>query len=150
MAITLVALAQHPDQRRLLVEDRTLIPQAIEEIHRWQTLVQTNIRHSCSDVSEIEGVRIPDGAEMRPLMGAGNRDPERWDRPDQLDIRRAPNKHLGFGMHTCLGIHLARLEIAIWLDQLLDRLPDYEVVGPIDWGRNFVIRGPQAVSLALA
>lgn len=147
MAITLVALGQHPEQRRMLIEGRSLIPQAVEEIHRWQTLVQTNTRNACSGASDIEGVHIPDGAEWRPLLGAANRDPERWNRTDELDIRRPVKRHLcfGFGMHSCRGMNLARLEIQIWPDQLLEKVPDYDHAAEIDWGRNFMIRGPREV-----
>jgi len=152
MATTLVALAQHPEQRRALVVDRSLIPQAFEEVHRWQTLTQAIPRHSASDDSEIAGVRIPNGIEVMPLQGAANRDPERWDRPEVFDIFRPQRQHLGFGfgMHVCLGLNLARLEVQIWLDQLLDKLPEYELAGTIDYGRNFLLRGPVAVPIVAA
>jgi cytochrome P450 len=147
MASTLVALALHPDQRRALVADRSLIPQAFEEVHRWATLTQSIPRHACSEDSRIEGVRIPNGAEVMPLQGAGNRDPERWDNPHEFDIFRAQRQHLGFGfgMHVCLGLNLARLEAHIWLDQLLEKLPEYELADTIDYGRAFILRGPVAV-----
>ncbi|MCW2542256.1 MAG: cytochrome [Frankiales bacterium] len=147
MASTLVALAMHPDQRRALAADRSLIPQAFEEVHRWQTLTQAIPRHACSDESDIGGIRIPNGAEVMPLQGAGNRDPQRWENADAFDIFRPQRQHLGFGfgMHVCLGLNLARLEAHIWLDQLLDKLPEYELAETIDYGRNFVLRGPVAV-----
>jgi cytochrome P450 len=149
MATTLVALAQHPDQRRALAADHSLIPQAFEELHRWQTLTQVVPRHSCSDESYIGDVRIPNGYEIMPLGGAGNRDPERWSNPNEFDIHREQRQHLGFGfgMHVCLGLNLARLEVQIWLEQLLDKLPEYELAGPIDYGRNFILRGPVSVPI---
>jgi cytochrome P450 len=111
---------------------------------------QDAARHAWSDESEIDGIPIPNGAEMRPLVGAGNRGPRRWDRPDEFDIFRPRKQHLGFGfgMHICIGLNLARLEAQVWLEQALDKLPDYEVVGPIDYGRNFILRGPLAVHVA--
>jgi cytochrome P450 len=151
MASTLVALAQHPDQRRALTADRSLIPQAIEEVLRWMTVV-TNLqaRHACSPDSHVQGIPIPVGAAMAPLVAAANRDPARWDNPHAFDIFRPAKQHLGFGfgMHVCLGLNLARLETEIWLDRLLDRLPDYTLAAPIDYGRSFLLRGPVAVPVA--
>ena len=71
-----------------------------------------------------------------PLLGAANRDPERWESPQEFDIFRPKRQHLGFGygMHVCLGLNLARLEGHIWLDQLLDKLPEYELAETIDYG----------------
>jgi cytochrome P450 len=151
MAATLVALAQHPDQRRVLAADRSLVPRAVEEVHRWSTVVQTVPRWANSDAAEVGGVRIPRGAEIVPVTGAANRDPERWERPAEFDITRPPRQQLGFGfgIHNCLGLHLARLEIAVWLDRLLDELPDFELAGAVDYGRSFALRGPAAVPLAI-
>ncbi|WP_216916481.1 cytochrome P450 [Nocardia noduli] len=151
MATTLVALAQHPEQRRALAADRSLIPRAIEEIHRWQTLVQVLPRRACSDESEVEGVRVPRGAQVKVLIGAGNRDPERWEQPDELDIHREPRQHLGFGfgMHVCLGLNLARLEIQVWLNQILDKMPDFELADEIVYGRGLGLRGPKAVPIVM-
>jgi cytochrome P450 len=152
MASTLVALGLHPEQRRLLVEARSLIPQAIEEVLRWMPVVDAlPARHACSDESEVGGVRVPRGAAMAPLIVAANRDPSRWRDPHRFDILRERKQHLGFGfgMHVCLGLNLARLEVQVWLDCLLDRLPDYHVAGPIDYGHHFILRGPVAVPLAL-
>jgi cytochrome P450 len=151
MASTMVALGQFPQQRRLLVDDRSLIPAAIEEMMRWMTVV-TNLqaRHACSPDSNIQGIPIPMGAAMAPLIAAANRDPARWDDPHAFDIRRPPRQHLGFGfgMHVCLGLNLARLEAQIWLNRLLDRLPEWHLAGPVDYGRNFMIRGPLAVPVS--
>jgi cytochrome P450 len=153
MASTLVALGQHPDQRRALAADRSLIPQAFEEVHRWAGVAQRSApRHACSDDSRVGDVLIPNGSEMTPLLGAGNRDPERWDNPHEFDIFRPQRQHLGFGfgMHVCLGLNLARLEGHIWLDQLLDKLPDYELAETIDYGRSFFLRGPLAVPITVS
>jgi cytochrome P450 len=151
MASTLVALGQHPDQRRALVADRSLIPQAIEEMLRWSPVV-TNVqqRHACSPDSNVRGIPIPMGSAMAPLVIAANRDPDRWEHPERFDIFREPKQHLGFGfgMHVCLGLNLVRLETQVWLDRLLDLLPDYEIAGAIDYGQSFLLRGPVAVPVA--
>jgi cytochrome P450 len=151
MATVLVALGHHPDQRRRLAADRTLVPQAVEEIHRWQTIVQTLPRRVISDDADIDGVRIARGSLVRVLSGAANRDPERWQNATALDITREPRMHLGFGfgMHVCIGVHLARLELEVWLNQILDKLPDYELAGPIEYGRSFALRAPVAVPIAI-
>jgi len=150
IAATVVALAEHPDQRQALIEDRSLIPQAVEEVHRWRTLTQSIPRHACSEESTISGVGIPRGARVDLLTGAANRDPQRWEHPQEFDIFRASKQHLGFGfgMHVCLGLNLTRLEVQVWLDQFLDKLPDYLLAEPVDYGRNFPIRGPLAVQVS--
>ncbi len=151
MANALIVLANHPDQRRALVADRSLLPQAIEELHRFETIAQSGApRIVINGDAEIEGTVIPEGATIQMLIGAANRDPSRWERPDEFDIFRAPQQHLGFGfgMHSCLGLSLGRLEIQIFLDRLLDRLPEWEVDGVIDYGTNFHIRGPRSVPVA--
>jgi cytochrome P450 len=149
MAHTLVSLAAHPDQRRLLARDRSLVLPAIEEVHRWQTITQFIDRDVRVEV-ELAGVRLSPGAVVMPIQGAANRDPERWDNASAFDITRPPRQHLGFGfgLHSCIGLNLARLEVQVWLDRLLDLLPDFEVVAPVDYGPNYQLRGPAAVYLA--
>ena len=139
----LVMLARHPDQRRALQEDRSLIPQAIEEIHRCETIAQINLPRFVADGdAEIAGVRVPEGAAVAPMFGMANRDPSRWDRPDEFDIFREQKAHLGFGfgMHTCLGLNLSRLETEIFLNHMFDRLPEWEVVGEPNYGTSFILR----------
>jgi cytochrome P450 len=152
MAHTLVTLAQRPDQRRTLASDRTLVPQAVEEVHRYQTITQFIDRDVKESDVEIRGVAIPRGSVVTPMQGAANRDPERWDHPGDFDITRPPRQHLGFGfgMHSCIGLNLARLEAQVWLDRLLDKLPEYELAEEVDYGSNFQLRGPLAVQIAAA
>ena len=149
MAHTLVSLAAHPDQRRLLAQDRSLVLAAIEEVHRWQTITQFIDRDVRVEV-ELAGVRLTPGAVVMPIQGAGNRDPERWENASDFDITRPARQHLGFGfgLHSCIGLNLARLEVQVWLDRLLDLLPEFEVVGEVDYGPNYQFRGPAAVYLA--
>jgi cytochrome P450 len=150
MAHTLVALAQHPDQRRLLVGDRSLVPGAIEEVHRWQTITQF-IDRDVHQTVELAGVRLEPGSVVTPLQGAANRDPERWDRPAVFDVTRPSRQHLGFGfgLHSCIGLNLARLEVQVWLDRLLDLLPEFTLAEDVDYGPNFQLRGPTAVLLGI-
>ncbi|MGY1550507.1 cytochrome P450 [Microbacterium sp. A588] len=153
MAATVATLAEHPDQRRQIVEDPSLIPQAFEEVHRWRTLSQAGSqRFACSPTSKIGDVVIPQEAEIMPLVGAANRDPSRWDRPAEFDIHRERRSHLGFafGMHSCLGLNLARYEIQIWMERLLAELPSYEIVGDVDYGRGFLARKPARLEIALS
>lgn len=149
MTMTLQVLAEHPDQRQALANDRSLIPAAIEEIIRWASPVTVKFRAARNGNPEIAGVRIPDGRNVIPLLISANRDPAQWDDPAKFDVRRPLKPHLGFGFghHICLGINLARYEMVVWLNRLLDELPEWEVVGDIDYGRNFFLRGPQSIML---
>ena len=118
-------LLSHPEQLEALRADRDLMPQTIEEGIRWEPPLTGIGRTATRDV-EIEGVLIPAGSPVAVEMGAANRDPARWDRPDEFDIFREPQQHMGFafGVHMCLGIHLARMETTVAINAVLDRLPD--------------------------
>ena len=121
-------LADHPDQRRLLVEDRSLIPNAIEEVLRFEPTGPHIARWVTLDV-ESHGRTIPAQSAILLLVGAANRDPRRFPDPDRFDIRRRDVAHLtfGFGPHFCLGAALARMEARVALDELLDRFPEWEL-----------------------
>jgi cytochrome P450 len=147
MAHALVTLARHGERRQWLLEDRSRIPRALEEVLRFETIAQVGrrtVRHGDADVA---GVRVGDGDVVTCLLGAADRDPARWAAPHSFDPGRPAKTHFGFGfgLHHCIGIHLARLETGIWLDRLLDRLPAWDVPERIDYGLNFVLRGPLAV-----
>ena len=88
---------------------------------------------------------------MTPLQGAANRDPERWDRPAVFDVTRPSRQHLGFGfgLHSGIGPNLARLEVQVWLDRLLDLLPDFTLADDVDYGPNCQLRGPTEVQLGI-
>jgi cytochrome P450 len=149
MAHMVVALAQHPDQRRAAAADRSLVPLAVEETNRWQTPVALKMRHARNG-AQIDGIAVEDGAKMLGLQIAANRDPDRWEAPEKFDITRPSTPHIGFGFgkHSCLGLNLARLEAIVWLERLLDELPEWELAEPPDYGTNFWVRGPKKVLLS--
>jgi cytochrome P450 len=121
-------LAEHPDQRQALVDDRELIPNAIEELLRFETPSPVNARHVTTDV-EYYGDVVPAGSVMLFLNGSGNRDDRKFPDGDSFDIRRKIDHHLsfGYGLHFCLGAALARLEGRIALDEVLKRFPTWDV-----------------------
>jgi cytochrome P450 len=121
-------LGDHPEQRRALVEDRSLIPNAIEETLRFQPTGLHLARYVARDI-EYYGTTVPAGSAMLLLVGSANRDERRYADPDRFDVRRDIGQHLtfGYGLHFCLGAALARLEGRVALDEVLQRFPDWEV-----------------------
>jgi cytochrome P450 len=121
-------LAEHPDQRREVVEDRSLIPNVIDEALRFEPTGHAVARYVMQDV-ELHGTTIPAGSPILLLVAAANRDPRRYADPDVFDIHRADIQHLtfGYGLHFCLGANLARLEGRVALDELLKRFPEWDV-----------------------
>lgn len=123
-------LGDHPDQRRELASDPSLIPNAIEELLRYEPPAPQVARVLSRDV-EHYGETVPEGSIMMLLIGAANRDDRRYPDGDRFDIRRDVGQHLtfGYGAHYCLGAALARVEGRVALDEVLKRFPDWEV----DW-----------------
>ncbi|HEX5947706.1 MAG TPA: cytochrome P450 [Acidimicrobiales bacterium] len=121
-------LADHPDQRRELTEDPSLVRGAIEELLRYEPPAPHTGRYVTRDV-ELHGRTVPEGSVMLFLNGAANRDERRFADPDRFDIHREITGHLtfGFGVHFCLGAALARLEGRVALEELLARFPEWEV-----------------------
>ncbi|MCV7197855.1 cytochrome P450 [Mycobacterium angelicum] len=122
-------LAEHPDQRRALAQDPSLIPQAVEELLRFEPPAPHVARYVTRDV-EFYGQRVPQGSIMMMLIGAANRDHRQFPPDgDVFDIRREPRQHLTFsvGTHYCLGSALARLEGRIALEEILKRFPEWDV-----------------------
>jgi cytochrome P450 len=149
MGYVLIALAEHPDQRAALRADRSLIPRAIEEIHRWTSVLVYNLKFAREDGAPVAGIELPKDSTVMCFQAAANRDPARWENPSVLDITREQRQHIGFGfgMHSCLGMNLARLEIEVWLNHMLDELPDWTIAGDVDWGGNWMVRGPAGIPL---
>jgi cytochrome P450 len=125
MGITLAALLQKPDLLKAVRSDRTLLRSVIEESVRWSPTDPMFSRWVTED-TDFFGVRLPKGAVLHICLGAANRDPERWERPDEFDPLRPTKPTLGFGggPHACLGQHVARAEMTVAINALLDRLPD--------------------------
>ena len=120
----LLGLLTHPDQLEALRRDRSLLPQAIEEALRWEPPLTGIMRLVTRDV-ELGGVKLPAGSVVSVSVGGANRDPRRWPDPERFDLFRTPQPHVAFalGPHTCLGMHLARMETTVAVNVLLDRLP---------------------------
>ena len=123
-------LAENPDQRRELVEDRSLVPNAIEELLRYEAPSPVQARYLTKDV-EHYGQTVPEGNVMLLLTASANRDDRAFPNPDRFDIHRNIGHHVtfGYGIHFCLGSHLARLEGRVALEEVLERFPEWEV----DW-----------------
>ena len=140
------SLFRNPDRLRELRADRSLLPNAIEELLRFDTPLQMFERWVLEPF-EIHGVQIPRGAELGLLFGSANRDPSVFDRPDELDLTREPNPHLSFGagIHFCLGAPLGRQELQVSFTTLMDRFPNLELVEEPRWKPNYVIRGLQGL-----
>ena len=125
-------LALQTDQRERLRDDPGLLSTtAVEEFIRWVSPV-LNMSRTATEDHELRGQKIRQGDQLLLLFASANRDPRVFDEPDRLDVTRAHNRHVafGFGSHFCLGAQLARLEIRVMFEELLRRLPDWELVDP--------------------
>ncbi|MGK2867324.1 MAG: cytochrome P450 [Mycobacterium sp.] len=122
-------LSEHPEQRRRLVADRSLVPGAIEEILRFEPPALQAARYVTRDV-DFQGATVPQGSAILLLIGAANRDERRFgESAEEFDVSRSPRQHLTFGVgaHYCLGNALARIEGRIALDEIMNRFPDWDV-----------------------
>ncbi len=135
-------LLRHPDQLAALAADRSLLPTAIEEMLRWVSPIKNMARQMTRDV-EFAGETLRKGQKLLLLYPSANRDERVFPEPDRFDITRTPNDHVafGFGSHFCMGNRLARMELTVMFDRLLDRLPDLALVDdrePPKRAANFV------------
>jgi cytochrome P450 len=144
-------LAQHPDQRADLVADPSLIPNAVEEVLRYEGPATHSARYVARDV-EFHGTTVPEGSVMLFLLGSANRDDRKFPDGDRFDIHRARTQHLAFGyaVHYCMGAALARLEGRVALEEILQRFPRWEV----DWdgaklGSTSTVRGWETLPIAV-
>ena len=126
-------LAQHPEQRRRIVEDPAIIPHAVEEMLRWETPVSGVIRIAAED-TELGGCPIRKGQNVSVVLGSANTDERAWERPDEIDFDREGNHHIAFGggVHRCLGSHLARMELRVALEEWHLAVPDYAIAPGVD------------------
>ncbi len=125
----LYLLLTHPEQLRDLQQNRDLIPAAMEEGLRYETPLVTVPRNTNQDV-EIHGVPIAKGSQVNLCIGSANRDEKRWENPNVFDIHRPRRAHISFagGIHSCLGMHLARVETKAMLNSLFDRVTDLQLL----------------------
>jgi cytochrome P450 len=143
----LYLLLSHPDQFRAVQDDHELIAPAIEEGLRFETPL-TTVQRYATEATEIEGVELPAGAVVDVCIGSANRDEKRWERSEEFDIFRKRVPHLSFaaGEHTCMGLHLARMETRVAVETLLTRLTNIQLVTADDphiFGQPF--RSPTAI-----
>src|SRR5205823_5717069 len=142
----LVALFDHPDERRRLQDDLdAMLPSAVDEMLRWVSPV-IYMRRTATQDCELAGTPITTGDKVVMYYGSANRDERAFTGPDRFDVGREPNEHIAFGgggPHFCLGSHIARVEIQALLRELLTRLPDIAPAGPIEWLASNFISGPK-------
>jgi cytochrome P450 family 142 subfamily A polypeptide 1 len=126
----MLALLEHPDQRRLLIDDPSRIPVAVEEMLRWVSPIKNMCRTVTTDIP-LHGASLRAGQKVMLLYESADFDEQHFDDPERFDVTRQPNAHLAFGIgsHFCLGNSLARLELRVMFERLLARLPDMELVG---------------------
>jgi len=125
----MAALLDHPGQLAMLRDEPDRMTVAVEELLRWVSPIK-NMGRTVTTATELAGQRLEPGDQLMVIYPSANRDADVFDRPDTFDITRHPNPHIafGFGPHFCLGASLARLELAIMFRQVLERLPDLELV----------------------
>jgi cytochrome P450 PksS len=149
-----LALLQHPEQLRQLRRDPGLMASAVEELLRFTSPVETATERYARQGATIGGVTIPQGGLVLPVIASANRDERQFTDPDRLDLTRAPNRHLSFGLgaHYCLGAALARMEGQIALATLLRRAPGLRLaVEPetLRWRPGLVLRGLAGLPVAI-
>lgn len=139
----LLSLLRHPEEMQRLRNDPALIPSAVEELLRYESPSQHTARMAPCDL-ELGGRKISKRQAVIAVMGAGNRDPERFPDPDRLDLARTDNRHLAFGWaaHFCFGAALARIEGQVSFDTILRRMPNLALQqAPLHWRTNLGLRG---------
>ncbi len=146
----LLTLLRHPDELQRLRDDLSIMPSAVEELLRYESPSQHTARLARTDV-ELGGKVIKERDAVIAVMGAANRDPERFEDPDRLDLRRVDNRHVAFAWasHFCFGAPLARLEGQIVLSTMLRRLPHMRLMSEsVEWRPNLGLRGLTALRVA--
>jgi cholest-4-en-3-one 26-monooxygenase len=148
----MVAFSQFPDQWERLRNDRTLLPSAVEEMLRFVTPVM-NFRRQATEDLELGGQSIKEGDKIVFFHVSANRDETVFEDPDRFDVGRKPNPHMAFGgggPHFCLGANLARMELIVMFEHLLDRLPDLHVDGTVERLQSNFINGVKHLPVAFS
>jgi cytochrome P450 len=138
-----LAFARYPEQFERICQDPSLIPTATEEILRWSSPLLYFRRNAIAEM-EIGGQRIEPGDLVSLWYVSANRDEDHFDQPEVFDVGRSPNPHVAFGgggPHFCLGASLARIEISIFLEELVKRYRSVELAGPVDYLRGNFLNG---------
>jgi cholest-4-en-3-one 26-monooxygenase len=152
IALGLHALLLRPEQMaRLRGLDGTMPGSAIEEILRWSAPTIHTVRLALEDV-ELHGETIRAGEPVALVLGSGNFDPAKFERPELFDVMRSPNEHIAFGTaeHTCLGLHVARLEIKVMFEQILRMCPSIGLDGDVEFVRDNLIHGVRKMPLTVS
>jgi cholest-4-en-3-one 26-monooxygenase len=152
MSGAMVAFFDHPDQWEKLRQDRSLLPSAVEEMLRFVTPVMHFRRTVVAD-TELGGQALQEGDKIVFWHTSANRDESVFTDPDTFDIARSPNNHIAFGgggPHFCLGANLARMEIMVMFDRLLDRIPDIRLDGEVQRLQSNFINGTKHIPVAFA
>lgn len=147
LGLSMVAMARNPDQRRLVMGDPGLWPNAVEEFLRYDPPLHVDPRAAKEDVV-IGGVTVEAGRRLTVLLAAANRDPRRYDAPDELRLDREDPRPISFGhgIHHCIGAALARMQMRTGLRVFLDRFGEYEIDdSAIEWKAHPALRGPVAL-----
>jgi cytochrome P450 len=146
-----VLLARHPEQRAALVADPGLIPNAVEELLRYEPPSPIQARFVTRAV-EWHGETIPANSRIALLTGSAGRDEREYPEPDRFDVQRAFDRHVtfGYGIHFCLGASLARLEAEVVIEETLARIPEWDVdERRVELVRTSTVRGPAHVPIQL-
>ncbi len=144
-------LAEHPDQRRLVAEQRSLVPNVIEETLRFEPTGHASARFVTEEI-EYYDTTVPAGSAVLLLMGSANRDPRRFENPDVYDVSRTDVQHItfGYGLHFCLGTHLARLEGRVALEEILNRWREWDIdYSAIKLASTSTVRGWERLPLVV-
>jgi cytochrome P450 len=147
LAAAVEVFCDHPDQWALLATRPELAPQAVDEAMRYSPIVLGAMRQATED-AELAGIKIPAGTYVLASTASANRDPAVFPDPDRFDITREaaePMLTFGGGMHYCLGVHLAKAELAVALTVMSRRMPNIRRTGPAPWKSVFGISGPMTL-----
>jgi cytochrome P450 len=144
------AFATYPEQWSKVLDDRSLIKPAFDEVLRWESPVQTFFRTTTRSV-ELEGVPVPEGEKVLLFLGAANRDPRKWDEPDQFRVARKPTGHvgLGAGIHVCVGQLVARLEAEVLFEALADSVAAFVLTSAPERKPNNTLRSLSRLEVRL-
>lgn len=150
-----LALLQRPDELKRLKTDPALMPSAVDELLRFVSPVQMSKPRYATEATTLDGAPIERGQRLMALLASANADPDMFENPAKMDLARKPNRHVAFGHgpHVCLGLQLARAEMAIVLECLLARYPGMRLATPEDdlrWTRRIGLRALETLPLELA